>query len=131
MSEKDKKADKGEFPTETKILHHRSPHFSSQYAGNTVVAGPSGDGLYHLIFNTDVIGIQHETAELIEPTGDVTEDGYLKAAYKSKINRDDLEYFREDVARITMPLSSLLRLRDVLNQLFPAKTDGTSENGGN
>lgn len=124
MSDKDKKQGEGQAPVKAKILHHRSPHFSSHFATNTVVAGPTGDGMYHLIFNADAMSVPHETAELLSTDGEVTEDGYIKAEYKTIIKHDDLEYFREDKARITLSRESVIRLRDVLIKLFPLDDQG-------
>lgn len=108
----------GEVPKTIKIEHHRSPHFSSHFATNAILSGPSADGMYHLIFHAEAIGIKSETGELIEEEVEEYEKGVL-ASYKTKIQYDDLETFREDKTRITMPLQALLALRDLLNRQHP------------
>jgi hypothetical protein len=129
-SDKGKKFSKGESkadakaPDEVKIPHHRSPHFSSHFATNTIVSGPTTDGIYHLIFSADAIGLLHETANLVDTGAPVVEEGMIRASYKTHVGHDDLEYFREDKARISLTLGSLTQLRDLLNRLFPAGTSG-------
>tara|TARA_R110002072_G_scaffold97995_2_gene215738 strand:+ start:23250 stop:23615 length:366 start_codon:yes stop_codon:yes gene_type:complete len=111
--------DDGEVPKEMKIPHHRAPHFASHFATNAIVTGPTGDGMHHIIFYADVVGIISETARLVD--GDVKEhEGGVLAGYQTTVELDDTESFRENKARITMPHGALIQLRDLLNRTYPA-----------
>ena len=116
----------GEIPKELKIPHHRAPNFSSHFATNASITGPTGDGMYHIIFYADVVGLISETARLNEKDVTENEKGYL-AGYNTTIELDDTEHFRENKTRITMPFGAILQLRDLLNRIYPVEAK-TSEN---
>lgn len=110
-----------EAPEKIKIQHHRSPHFSSHFASGAILSGPTADGMYHITFHADAMGIKTETGTLI---GDVVKEGSAEVAhYKTSIEQDDLEPFREDKARVTLSYRSLLSLRDLLNRQHPPETE--------
>jgi len=90
-----------------KIPHHRSNQFTSHFATGVIMGGPTPDGMNHLIFYSDVIGVNSETGTEIAP-------GVFKAA----VQLDDIQQFREDKARISMRTESLKSLYNVLRDRF-------------
>lgn len=95
-----------------KIPHHRSPNFISEHATGVVLAGPSPDGLHHLIFYVDAIGIQSETGESIGEN-----------RYVTSIDPEDVLNFREDKARISLPTETLMRLYGMLHDRYGVKEE--------
>lgn len=86
-----------------KIPHQRANSFHSAFAnGVTVSLSPSG--YYNMTFWEDAMGIVSETARL--------EDGVMETSYES----DDVLAHREDKFRITIDLSTMRALHDVLDR---------------
>lgn len=116
--EGDKQVTEDDIPEAIDIEHHRSPSFTSQHATGAILSGPSIDQVWHLIFYADCVSIIKETANY---AGDFTphEDGSAHAGFQTSINQNDVKNFREDKARISMPINSLKSLRDLLNKRLP------------
>lgn len=93
------------------IPHKLSKQFTSHLASGAIMSGPTPDGFYHLIFYSDVIGINHETGVLIREKEN-------SVSYKTKISEGDVERFREDKTRISMTESALEELYRLLKKRF-------------
>ena len=104
-----------------KIPHHRSTNFISEHATGVILSGPSPDGLHHLIFYVDAIGVQYETGE------SVGENRYV-----TSIAPEDILNFREDKARISLPSEALFQLYKMLDDRYGAiKEKAESEKAKN
>lgn len=90
-----------------KIPHHRANHFVSAFSSGAIFAGPTGDGLYHLVFYADAVGVTHETGIKISETG-----GEIR--YATSVESGDTAHFREDKARISMTADGLRSLLELL-----------------
>jgi len=130
-AENDKEdSDQKEFPKTVKVEHHRASNFISTFATNVVLTGPSADGFYHLIFYADAVAINHETAQLVETSKTGTFE--TEARYKTRLDKDSFRPFREDKARITLPISTLAEIGDLLIRrvpIEPAKVGPAKEAG--
>lgn len=93
-----------------KIPHHRSNQFTSHFATGVILSGETSDGMRHLIFYADAIGIISETGTQID--GDI---------YSTSIEKDDLSSFREDKVRVTMNIQSMSKLYELLHGQFGNK----------
>lgn len=75
-----------------KIRHSKAPNYATHYATSAMLAGPTQDGFYHLIFYADTIGLQTET-------GTLNGDG---VTYAVSIEDGDLQPQREDKVCISV-----------------------------
>lgn len=94
-----------------KLLHKKSPTFISEHATGVALSGPSNDGSFHFLFYADSINIKSETTNRIQST----EINKNIEHYNLTIELDDVEDFREDKARISLPYNVLISLRDLIN----------------
>lgn len=91
-----------------KIEHSKSAQYSSYFATGVVMSGPSETGIMHLIFYEDAININSETGTPKKEKG----------KYSPSFEDGDLSRIREDKARISMQLPTLLSLYELLKTRF-------------
>ncbi len=89
-----------------KIPHKLSKQFASFYANGMFISGPTTDGMFHLTFYADAVGIKSETGTPISDTGQ----------YAVSIEQDDTIQLREDQTRVYVSQGTLRSIYDLLKQ---------------
>tara|TARA_Y100000593_G_C4222958_1_gene292852 strand:+ start:537 stop:878 length:342 start_codon:yes stop_codon:yes gene_type:complete len=100
------------------LTHEKASSFTSTSSDGAIIAGPHGENaIYSLSFYKDSFRVIHEIYET-----DPSEPGIAKAIEGE--GKGKAEYFREDVALISLSEKSLLSLHRVLTNHIDSKGIG-------
>ena len=100
-----------------KIPHHRSANFCSHFVNGALISGPLPNGNLNFVFYEDAVGIISETGIPQEVDGQ----------YTPTLEDDDFFNFREDKARISMPMSTAKLIYELLKKRFEPEEIDVSE----
>lgn len=89
-----------------KIEYVKAPHYTTGSAAMVVVAGPTGDGMVHLHFVREVLGLSPVTMKKVT-VGPAIGSASTPFRLEPTSQLTTTELYREVVATITMPAATL------------------------
>ena len=98
------------------IKYVQAPNYTTGHAGIVIAAGPTGDGMVHLHFVREVVGLQSESVmkTVVGSTDGQNAEIFRLSPIEGRPITTDL--YREIVATIAMPAASLRNVaRTLLN----------------
>ena len=96
-----------------KIEYVKAPHYTTGSAATVVVAGPTGDGMVHLHFVREVLGLGSESMKKVT-VGPASGSAPAPFRLEPTGQLPTSELYREVVATITMPAVMLRGIAQTL-----------------